>query len=483
MLKQQAKLVARFVYAFDVVLMTIAFFGAFLVRDEILPYLMPGRFPDGLYPLREYAKIWPFAVAIWSALLFNHRSYHSHRTVPLRTEAFETLRVTALGIATLATLAYLGGFQQLSRLWFILFAVTCATLLVIERFVLRVIARYVRSKGFNYRTIMIVGTGRRAREVARLIEEHTWWGYKILGFIADGHHLPSGWNSRYPVLGTMGDLRRLLEHGIQGRRDGIDEVVLAVSRQKLEANRSIFLLCEELGIRCRVAMNFFPLRFSRVELEELDGVPFVSFTNTPSNVTLLAFKRGIDVAVSAMLLLVALPAMLAVWVGIRFSSPGSVLFRQDRIGLNGRIFTLYKFRTMIENAHDLRGSVAHLNEMTGPVFKSRKDPRITPLGRFLRRYSLDEIPQLWNVLKGDMSLVGPRPPIPEEVGLYERWQRRRLSMKPGLTCLWQVSGRNEVDFERWMELDLAYIDNWSPVLDLKILLRTIPAILTGRGAH
>jgi len=159
-----------------------------------------------------------------------------------------------------------------------------------------------------------------------------------------------------------------------------------------------------------------------------------------------------------------------------------VLFRQRRCGLNGRIFTLFKFRTMVADAEERIGEVAHLNEMKGPVFKVRRDPRVTGVGRWLRRFSLDELPQLWNVLRGDMSLVGPRPPIPEEVARYERWQRRRLSMKPGLTCLWQVRGRNQIDFEEWMRLDLEYIDNWSPWLDLKILARTVPVVLSGRGA-
>ena len=169
-------------------------------------------------------------------------------------------------------------------------------------------------------------------------------------------------------------------------------------------------------------------------------------------------------------------------MAIKLTSNGSVIFRQERIGLNGRTFTLYKFRTMLEDAHARRDEVNHLNEMTGPVFKAKSDPRVTAIGRVLRKFSLDELPQLWNVLKGDMSLVGPRPPIPEEVRSYHRWHRRRLSMKPGLTCLWQISGRNDIDFDRWMQLDLQYIDNWSPGLDVKILLRTIPAVLSGRGA-
>ena len=159
-----------------------------------------------------------------------------------------------------------------------------------------------------------------------------------------------------------------------------------------------------------------------------------------------------------------------------------MLYAQTRCGLNGRRFTLYKFRTMIEGAEEIQQELLHLNEMDGPVFKLKEDPRVTRLGRFLRRFSLDELPQFWNVLRGDMGLVGPRPPIPDEVRRYQRWQRRRLSMKPGLTCLWQISGRNQVDFDRWIRLDLEYIDSWSPWLDMKILLKTVPAVLSGRGA-
>src|ERR1043166_2595223 len=210
--------------------------------------------------------------------------------------------------------------------------------------------------------------------------------------------------------------------------------------------KQIFLLCEELGIRARVAMNFFQNRLARLEVEELEGIPFLTFTTTPSNETQLAAKRLLDVAISMILLGLSAPVVLISALAIKITSPGSVLFKQQRIGLNGRIFTLYKFRTMIADAHERLSEVSHLNEMTGPVFKAKSDPRITAVGRILRKFSLDELPQLWNVLKGDMSLVGPRPPIPEEVASYHRWQRRRLSMEPRLTCLWQISGRNNSAF-------------------------------------
>jgi exopolysaccharide biosynthesis polyprenyl glycosylphosphotransferase len=479
MLKEKARMIARVVYVADLALTTAAFFAAFFIRDLVLPRIAPAHFPTGLFPLRDYVKIYPVVLILWSILLFTYHSYHSHRTIPLLREALTAIRVVFVGNAILATLAYLLPLRQLSRAWFVLFGILAALLLVLEKIVVRIIARYVRAKGLNYRTILIVGTGRRAIEVARSIEGHKYWGYKLLGFVSDGHRLSNGW-ARFRVFGSVPDLRKLLEGGQFA--EPIDEIVFAVTRKKLDEMKQIFLMCEELGIRARVAMNFFPNRVARIELEELEGIPFLTFTTTPSNESQLAFKRFLDIAVSMILLLLAFPAIALAALAIRLSSPGAVLFRQERMGLNGRLFMLFKFRTMFEDAHERRGEVTHLNQMTGPVFKAKSDPRITAVGRVLRKFSLDELPQLWNVLKGDMSLVGPRPPIPEEVAAYHRWHRRRLSMKPGLTCLWQVSGRNNVDFDRWMQLDLQYIDNWSPSLDLKILLRTIPAVLSGRGA-
>ncbi|MEA2236513.1 MAG: hypothetical protein QOC81_1237 [Thermoanaerobaculia bacterium] len=479
MLKEKARMIARVVYVADLALTTAAFFAAFFIRDLVLPRIAPEHFPTGLFPLRDYVKIYPVVLILWSILLFTYHSYHSHRTIPLLREALTAIRVVFVGNAILATIAYLMPLRQLSRSWFVLFGLMAALLLVLEKIVVRVIARYVRAKGLNYRTILIVGTGRRAIEVARTIEGHKYWGYKLLGFVSDGHRLSNGW-ARFRVFGSVPDLRKLLEGGQFA--EPIDEIVFAVTRKKLDEMKQIFLMCEELGIRARVAMNFFPNRVARIELEELEGIPFLTFTTTPSNESQLAFKRLLDIAVSMILLLLAMPAIALAALAIKLSSPGAVLFRQERMGLNGRLFMLFKFRTMFEDAHERRGEVTHLNQMTGPVFKAKSDPRITAVGRVLRKFSLDELPQLWNVLKGDMSLVGPRPPIPEEVAAYHRWHRRRLSMKPGLTCLWQVSGRNNVDFDRWMQLDLQYIDNWSPSLDLKILLRTIPAVLSGRGA-
>jgi exopolysaccharide biosynthesis polyprenyl glycosylphosphotransferase len=263
----------------------------------------------------------------------------------------------------------------------------------------------------------------------------------------------------------------------------VDEIVFAVNLQELARLEPVMQHCADLGIRTRVQLEFLPSAYSRVYLENFRDVQLLSLSSAPDSELHLFFKRAIDVLLSFASLVILSPFLLAIAAMIRATSPGPVLFRQTRCGLGGRRFTLYKFRSMINNAEQMRAELRQLNELDGPVFKISDDPRITPVGRWLRRFSLDELPQLWNVFRGDMSFVGPRPAVPDEVEQYEDWQRRRLRMRPGLTCIWVLEGRSHVDFNRWMQLDLKYIDNWSLWLDAKIFLRTIPIVLSGRGAY
>jgi exopolysaccharide biosynthesis polyprenyl glycosylphosphotransferase len=230
-------------------------------------------------------------------------------------------------------------------------------------------------------------------------------------------------------------------------------------------------------------MDLFATRIATRSVEDLDGIPLLTLSTTPSDSLALAAKRAFDLFEAAVALLVLAPVFLVVAVAIRLESPGPIFFRQRRVGVYGREFNLYKFRSMYQDAEARLESLRARNEVSGPVFKMRDDPRVTRVGRFIRRASIDELPQFWNVLRGEMSVVGPRPPLPSEVKQYERWQLRRLSVKPGITCTWQVSGRSQISFEQWMELDLRYIDSWSLWQDVKILARTIPAVLTGRGAQ
>jgi exopolysaccharide biosynthesis polyprenyl glycosylphosphotransferase len=278
------------------------------------------------------------------------------------------------------------------------------------------------------------------------------------------------------VLASLEDLPRLI------RNRAVDEVVFVVPRSQLTGIENYLYICETQGINATVAVDFFDLKISKLRQTELDGIPLITFDTTPAKERQLFLKRLIDVLVSGLGLIILSPLFLLIIIAIRSTSKGPALYIQKRVGLNGRKFVLYKFRSMYKGAHQRLSELADRNEMGGPIFKIKNDPRITPVGKILRKFSLDELPQLFNVLRGDMSLVGPRPPIPKEVRQYELWQRRRLSMRPGITCLWQVSGRNRIGFDEWMNLDLEYIDNWSLLLDMRILLRTVPAVLFGVGA-
>ncbi len=339
---------------------------------------------------------------------------------------------------------------------------------------LRSVVRAARRRGYNTRSFAVVGTGSLARTMRRRLLARPEMGFTFAGFVVDDAAQPGPPGA---VLGHLQDLAAVLEQRL------IDLVVFAVSRERLHGMSEAVSICQEQGVAVKIGLDLFPEHATRLTVEDLEGLPVLSYASTPQAVLPLVAKRAFDVAASALALAVLSPLLMLVALAVRLDSPGPVLFRQRRVGLNGRQFTLYKFRSMRVGAEAERARLAALNEMDGPVFKLREDPRVTRVGRPLRRTSLDELPQLWNVLRGEMSLVGPRPPLPDEVCRYERWQRRRLSVKPGLTCTWQVSGRSEVDFRRWMELDLAYIDGWSLWADILIVLRTIPAVILGRGAR
>ncbi len=472
MLRQRARMVALSLCAADVPVLAAAFLLAYWVREAPL-FAGEGALP----PLAKYGWLLLAIVPVWSGLLAYFGLYGSYRTKPLWAEPAALARVALWATLLTGTVTFALKMTFVSRLFIGLFGAVAFTLLSAHRVALRTLARRVWRSGYNSRNVLIVGSGRRAAEIARILEDHKHWGLKVVGAVTDFESVPSQRWDAVPELGHVRELPNILKQQV------VDEVIFAVSRQKLEEMENIFLVCEELGIRAHVAVNFFPHTIAKLHLDALHGIPLLTFSTTPYNEFLLALKRAFDLAASGTLLVALAPLFLLIAVAIKLTSPGPVLFRQTRVGLNGRRFTLYKFRSMVQDAEARKQELVHLNEMAGPVFKIRNDPRVTPVGRLLRRTSLDELPQLFNVLKGDMSLVGPRPPVPEEVSAYEPWQRRRLSMKPGLTCLWQINGRNGiVDFEKWMALDLQYIDNWSLKLDFQIFVKTIPAVLLGKGA-
>jgi exopolysaccharide biosynthesis polyprenyl glycosylphosphotransferase len=478
MLKQRARAVAYGVIVLEIALTALALPVAHGLRDGLLTVLAPDVFVAPLYPISRYLLLLPFIVPFWAIGLWAVGFHRSHRTDPLRVEVWGAVQVAFFGTAAVALLVWALRWTWVSRPFLVLFAIVDAGLLASEKTALRLLSRGVRRRGYNFRTVVIAGTGRRAVSFGDFLEQHPQWGFRLIGFLDDGHGGEIAELGRWPRLGHLRELEELLA------REVVDEIIFVIEKGRLEDFEDAMLAAERHGVRSHIALDVFPHVIARPILEEMGGVPFLTFTTTPSNPLLLAIKRVIDIALAFSLVVLTLPIQLLAALAIKLSSAGPVFFRQTRCGLNGRHFTLTKFRTMVSDAEQRRAEVASLNEMAGPVFKSRNDPRLTSVGRVLRRFSIDELPQLWNVLFGDMSLVGPRPPLPEEVARYEPWQRRRLSMKPGLTCLWQISGRNDLpDFDRWMELDLKYIDSWSPLLDLKILARTVPTVLSGRGAR
>lgn len=470
MLKERARLVSGGLRAVDMAMLGVAFPIAYGLRDEYLT----GQ--GHLYPIASYWPLFAATLLVWQLSARLSGLYGRYRTSSLLTE----LRRLGRAFVVLALIVAATQFvwkrpeRELSRLFFGLYYAVSFALLGGNRVALRLVARAARRRGFNTRTFAVVGTSDMANGVIEAIAAHPEWGYVFAGHVLeDGERAPRGAR----VLGRLDELGQILE------REVLDEVVIGARSARLDRIEEAVRLCEEQGVGVKVLLDFFPNSTSRIAVEELEGMPVLSFATAPTEVAPLATKRIFDLVVSVAGLVLLAPLFFGIALAVKLDSPGPVFFRQRRVGLNGREFWMWKFRSMCVGAEAMQPALAALNEMDGPTFKASQDPRITRVGRWLRRTSLDEFPQFWNVVKGEMSVVGPRPPIPSEVKEYQRWQRRRLSVRPGLTCTWQVSGRSEVDFDRWMELDLHYIDHWSLWHDLSIVLRTIPAVLFGRGAR
>jgi exopolysaccharide biosynthesis polyprenyl glycosylphosphotransferase len=367
---------------------------------------------------------------------------------------------------------------DLSRPFLLLFVAYAFLLLFLFRLVAGRGLGILRREFAVSHYVAVVGAGENAMRLARLLERSAQYGIRVFGFLCEDEPCPreiKPSSTAYPAW-PLSELPALLERHV------IDEIVFAAPVEKLAGLEDVFLMCDNEGVRTRVAVDFFPHVNSTVYLERLGHVPLLTFSAAPHDEVRLMIKRAVDVVVAAVGLLALAPFMAIVAFLVRVTSPGPVIFCQERCGLNGRRFRFYKFRSMCQDAEKLKPQLMHLSSRK-TAFKIHSDPRLTPLGRWLRKFSVDEWPQLWNVLKGDMSLVGPRPAVPDEVEQYQRWQRRRLRMRPGLTCLWALAGRDHLDFETWMKMDMQYIDTWSLALDWKILLKTIPRVLVGRGAH
>ena len=336
--------------------------------------------------------------------------------------------------------------------------------------------RWFRRRGHNAKTLLLIGGGPRGQQFITRLMERPDLGYRVLGYVDDTD--TTGAFPQLQRLGKLSDLSTIIATEV------VDEVVVALPiKSYYEQMESIIALLEEQGITTHLLSNFFQHHQSFQHPARLQGMNFISLHNAPAGGWRTEAKRLFDLLAATVLLILSAPLFVLVALAIRLDSRGPVFFVQERMGYNKRRFQLFKFRTMVVDAEARMKEIEHLNEKEGPIFKITNDPRITRLGRFLRKTSIDELPQLINVLLGDMSLVGPRPlSMRDALGLNAAWQKRRFSVKPGITCLWQVSGRSNLSFKEWMLLDLEYIDRWSLGLDFRILLRTIPAVLTGKGA-
>jgi len=455
----------------DSILIALAFVGAYQTRlwlnsENVFYFLFYIDFPIAVL-LLVISIVSYLAIGYW----FNvyEKLDSAHPSVVLR----DTLRQSVLGAVCLVLAEYTLRLD-LSRFFIALFAAYSWILLCLFRLNAARVIGAVRKRFGTAHFVMVVGSGERARHLGEALERSEDYGIRLMGFLGEepGRVVLSKTYERY----SLSRLQELL------RRHVVDEIIFAVDSAKLAEMEEVFLRCDEEGVRTRVVVDFFPHVNSQVYLDRLGTTPLLTFSAAPHDEIRLMIKRVTDVLVALPALIILSPFMCMIAVLIRLTSSGPALFRQQRCGLNGRRFTFYKFRSMCDNAEELKASLMHLNRKS-TAFKIPNDPRLTPIGRFLRKFSIDEWPQLWNVLKGEMSLVGPRPAVPEEVEQYQTWQRRRLRMRPGLTCLWALAGRDRLDFDTWMKMDMQYIDNWSLELDLAILLKTIPRVLSGSGAH
>jgi len=455
----------------DVLLTALAFLAAYQTRLR-LPLEQVFFFDTARTGLLLSASVllWP-VIGYWMSVY--DRLDSAHPRVILR----DSFRQCAMGAIGLVLVEYTLRLD-LSRSFTALMAGYSWILLCLFRLRAGAVVGGIRRRFGSLHYVLVAGVSERARRLAASLEQSEPYGIRLVGFLLDEPGAgPAAIRLKrdYPVH-ALAELPVLLAGHV------IDEIIFAVDSKRLTELEEVFLLCDEDGVRTRVAVDFFPHVNSEVYMDRLQSIPLLTFSAAPHDEIRLLVKRALDIVLAAGSLLLLSPVMLMIGLLIRLTSPGPAIFRQIRCGLNGRRFVFYKFRSMCENAEAMKENLLGRSQRQ-VAFKISNDPRRTLLGRFIRKFSIDEWPQLWNVLRGDMSLVGPRPAVPEEVEQYQRWQRRRLRMRPGLTCLWALEGRDGLDFDTWMKRDMEYIDNWSLALDCKIMLLTIPRVLSGRGAH
>ena len=479
MIREYSTTLARFHKVLDIFLIVFSFVVAYQIKRNFIFW----GINSGLSTEPNYYLVLLILVLLAPVVFRLAGFYQSYRTQTYYQIGIRVGKAVVALLGGVIVLLFLVHESGVSRLLFALFGVILMVMLLLSKSIVFYTLQHYRAKQYNTRNVLIVGTGFRAKRMIKSLQRQKSSGYQIMGYLVPGTNnpvsetLPEGIKNLGPItlFPTI-----LLEQVV-------DEIIFASDLGNIESINEYIQFAEELGINIRIVPDFqlekimYHPQTASVFMQEFAGMSTIAISTVSQQHGELFIKSCIDYIIAGIGLVILSPLLLLISLAIKLNSKGPVLFIQERSGIHGRIFNVLKFRTMVENAEELKSALEQRNEADGPVFKITKDPRITSLGRFLRTTSLDELPQLVNILLGQMSLVGPRPPIPSEVEQYEPWQRRRLSMKPGITCIWQVSGRNNIDFDHWMQLDLDYIDNWSLFLDIKILFKTIRTVASCNG--
>ncbi len=468
--------IARFSrVAGDVVLINAAFLLAYWARYDLQLF----RAVDPAFNVSYWVYL-PFVALFTLLLILVYRQqgvYRPRRYISWFDEFYAILSGTATGTIIMIVFIFLYRPSFYSRIIFIYAGILIVALLGLSRLIKVMMLRRLRRKGIGTLRVLIVGAGEVARGVMRAVVANSEYGLDIIGFLDDNPVKGETDIGRFKALGSIDNLVDVI------KEKKIDEVIVTLPWQYHRRIMNIMAQCERQNTRVRIVPDVFQMTLARMQVEEIAGVPMIGVKETSISGLNQLVKRSIDVVLAGLILFLAAPLMGFLALMIKLESPGPVLFRQERVGKNGHRFTCFKFRSMIENAEQQLDRLKSLNEADGPLFKIKADPRMTLVGKWLRRFSLDELPQLYNVLRGEMSLIGPRPPLPSEVEQYQEWHKRRLEVSPGLTGLWQISGRSGLTFDEMALLDIYYVENWSLGLDTKIMLQTVPKVLLGDGAY
>ncbi|MFC1548662.1 sugar transferase [Candidatus Omnitrophota bacterium] len=462
----------------DALIVALSFFIALVIRgcagtDSFsLPWYSSVYFPDYCWVL-----VFPL-VLLWPLFLNANRLYPTDRLRTWSRASKIILKSSIQALFLIYALLFIFKFQDMSRTVILMFAVIVSFLLILKEGLVVGYLHTLRRSGANLRNVLVVGTIESSCEIIRTIEENKHLGLNVAGLLVPANEVVKKEACNYRILGELKDAEEIINNS------PIDHVIITIGASECSETEDVLATCEEEGVEVWLVASIFNIKMAKLDSDELFGIPMFVFRTVPQ-FSWQFFTKNIFDKIGALICgVISLPLIALSAVLVKLTSKGPVFFKQKRCGVQGREFTLYKIRTMCISADEKLNELREKNVLKGPVFKMANDPRVTPVGRFLRKTSIDELPQLWNVFKGDMSLVGPRPAVRHEVDKYEKWQRRRLSMKPGITGLWQVSGRSIItDFNKWVEFDLRYIDNWSLFLDIKILLKTIVAVVTGYGAY